>query len=112
MNYIQYFHRSICFLWETALNSEKVDLEILHWIVILTIIKIPVQIKADNPLVYVFIKWSSFLYYNPKHFAIIPHALIRKIDIERFNHALKDMLNKQKGVIKTPEIECRMLYKL
>lgn len=41
-------------------------------------------------------------YYNIKHITGIPHNSIGQAVIKRSNHTLKDMLNKQKGVIKTP----------
>lgn len=41
-------------------------------------------------------------YYNIKHITDIPHNSIGQEVIERSNHTLKDMLNKQTGVIKTP----------
>ena len=42
-----------------------------------------------------------FAYYNIKHIIGIPHNPTEQAVIQRANHILKDILNKQKGVIKT-----------
>ena len=47
-------------------------------------------------------KWNSFLaYYNTNHIISIPHNPTGQAAIERANQTLKDILNKQKGIIKT-----------
>ena len=47
------------------------------------------------------VKWNFFAYCNIKHITGVLHNLSRKSVIERSNRTLKDMPNKQKGVIKT-----------
>ena len=47
-------------------------------------------------------KWKFFAYYNIKHITGIPHKPTGQAVTERSNWTLKDMLNKQKGMINTP----------
>ena len=72
---------------------------------------IPVQIKIGNAPAYVSKKIKQFFaYYNTKYITSIPNNPTRQAVIERSNQTLKDMLNKHKGAIRTPQIDCLMLY--
>ncbi|KAL6045669.1 hypothetical protein STEG23_015755 [Scotinomys teguina] len=104
---LKYVHHTIDtysgFQWATALSSEKVDSVITHLLEVMAIMGIPAQIKTDNAPAYVSGKMKQFFaYYNIKHITGIPHNPKGQAVIERSNRTLKDMLNKQKGVTKTP----------
>ena len=67
------------------------------------IMGIPVQIKTDSAPAYVSNKMKQFFaYYNIKHVTGIPHNPTGQAVIEKSNDILKEMLNKQKGITKTP----------
>lgn len=69
----------------------------------MAIMEMPVQIKADNAPVYSSSKMKQlFAYHNIKYITGIKCNPTWQAVIERSNHTLKDMLNKQTGVIKTP----------
>ena len=78
----------------------------------MAIVGIPAQIKTDNAPAYVSKKMKQvfFAYYNIKHITGIPYNPTGQAVIEKSNWTLKDMLNNQKGMIKTPEMDCIMLY--
>ncbi|KAL6055503.1 hypothetical protein STEG23_020485, partial [Scotinomys teguina] len=104
---LKYVHHTIDtysgFQWATALSSEKADSVITHLLEVMAIMGIPAQIKTDNAPAYVSGKMKQFFaYYNIKHITGIPHNPTGQAVIERSNRTLKDMLNKQKGVTKTP----------
>ncbi|KAL6058684.1 hypothetical protein STEG23_035833 [Scotinomys teguina] len=104
---LKYVHHTIDtysgFQWATALSSEKADSVITHLLEVMAIMGIPAQIKTDNAPAYVSGKMKQFFaYYNIKHITGIPHNPTGQAIIERSNRTLKDMLNKQKGVTKTP----------
>ncbi|KAL6081804.1 hypothetical protein STEG23_030125 [Scotinomys teguina] len=104
---LKYVHHTIDtysgFQWATALSSEKADSVITHLLEVIAIMGIPAQIKTDNAPAYVSGKMKQFFaYYNIKHITGIPHNPTGQAVIERSNRTLKDMLNKQKGVTKTP----------
>ena len=64
--------------------------------------RISVQIKTDNAAADVSSKMKQgFAYYNIKHITGVPHNPTGQTVIERSNHTLRALLNKQKGVIKT-----------
>ena len=63
------------------------------------------QIKTDNVLAYVSKKF--FTCYNIKHIMGKPRG---QATTEKLNNILKDMLNKQKGVIKVPRSNCIIPY--
>ncbi|KAL6087654.1 hypothetical protein STEG23_030580 [Scotinomys teguina] len=112
---LKYVHHTIDtysgFQWATALSSEKADSVITHLLEVMAIMGIPAQIKTDNAPAYVSGKMKQFFaYYNIKHITGIPHNPTGQAVIERSNRTLKDMLNKQKGVTKTPETDYIMLY--
>lgn len=67
----------------------------------MTIMGIPLQIKTDNAPAYVSckMKWV-FAYYNIKYIIAMPYNPTGEAVIERYNHTLKEMLNKQKWGIK------------
>ena len=66
----------------------------------MVIMGIPAQIKTDNGPAYVSKKMKQFFaYYNIKHITGIPHNPTDQAVRERSNQTLKDMLNKQKGMI-------------
>ena len=99
------------FQWATALSSEKADSVITHLLEVMAIMGIPAQIKTDNGPSYVSKKMKHFFaYYNIKHITGIPNNPTGQAVIERSNHTIKDMLNKQKGMEIPPEIDCIMLY--
>lgn len=63
----------------------------------------PLQIKTENAPAYFSSKMKVFFaYYNIKLITCTPHNPIGQAIIERKNHTLKGMFNKQKGVTKTP----------
>ncbi|KAL6030444.1 hypothetical protein STEG23_025180 [Scotinomys teguina] len=104
---LKYVHHTIDtysgFQWATALSSEKADSVITHLLEVMAIMGIPAQIKTDNAPAYVSGKMKQFFaYYNIKHITGIPHNPTGQAVIERSNRTLKNMLNKQKGVTKTP----------
>ncbi|KAL6065033.1 hypothetical protein STEG23_028902 [Scotinomys teguina] len=104
---LKYVHHTIDtysgFQWATALSSEKADSVITHLLEVMAIMGIPAQIKTDNAPAYVSGKMKQFFaYYNIKHITGIPHNPTGQAVIERSNRTLKDMLDKQKGVTKTP----------
>ena len=69
----------------------------------MAIMGIPAQIKTDNGSAYVYKKIKCFFaYYNIKHITGIPNNPTGQAVIERSNHTIKDMLNKQKGMKDTP----------
>lgn len=69
----------------------------------MAIMEMPVQIKADNAPVYSSSKMKQlFAYHNIKYITGIKCNPTWQAVIERSNHTLKDMPNKQKGVVKTP----------
>ena len=73
--------------------------------------RISVQIKTDNASADVSSKVKQvFAYYNVKHITGVSHNPTGRTVIERSNHTLRAMLNKQKGVIKTPEVDHTRLY--
>ena len=51
-----------------------------------------------------------FDYYAIKHIIGIPHNPTGQAVIERSSWTIKDMLNKQRGMITPPGINCIMLY--
>lgn len=51
------------------------------------------------------VKWNIFAYYNIKHVTGVPHNSTGQTVIERSNHNLKDMFNKQEGVMELPVID-------
>ena len=67
----------------------------------MTIMGIPAQIKTDNAPAYMSSK--IFVYYNIEHIIGIPHNPVGQAVVEISICILKYMLNKQKGVIKTPQ---------
>ena len=73
--------------------------------------RISIQIKTDNASADVSSNVKQvFAYYNIKHITGVPHNPTGQTVRERSNHTLRAMLNKQKGVIKTPEIDHTTLY--
>ena len=87
----------------TALSSEKADLVIMHLLEVMAIMNIPAQIKTYNGPTYVSKKMKLFFAcYNTKHITGIPNNPIGQAVIERSNHIIKDMLNKQKGMKNAP----------
>lgn len=99
---LKYVHHTIDkysrFQWATALTSEKADLVITHLLDGMAIMGIPVQIKIDNALACVPSKMKHFLtYFNIKHITDIPHNSMGQAVVQRSNHTLKEMLNKQRG---------------
>lgn len=96
------------FQWATALSSGKADSVITHLPEVMAIMEIPAQIKTDNAPVCACSKMKQFFsYYHIKHIIGIYNPT-GQVVIERSNCTLKDMFNKQEGVIKTPspEIHC------
>lgn len=70
-----------------------------------------IQTKADNALACVSSKMKEFFAYcNIKHVTGVPHSPTGQTVKEKSNFTLKDMLNKQKGVIKTPERDYTVFY--
>lgn len=61
-----------------------------------------VQIKTDNSLAYASRKMKQFCaYYNINPITGIPNSPTAQVVRERFSYTFKDVLNKEKGVIKT-----------
>ena len=87
---------------------EKADFVIAHFLEAMAMMGIPVEIKTI--LQHVSKKMKQTAYYNLKHITRIPQNPTWQAVIERSYQTLKDMLNKQKRVIKAPEINCIMLY--
>ena len=68
-------------------------------------------IKTDNALAYASSKAKQiFAYYSIKYITGIPQNPTGQTVIERSNCTLKHMLNKQRGLTKTPETDYIMLY--
>ena len=64
--------------------------------------RITVQIKTDSASPDVSSKMKqAFTYYSIKYIKGVPHNPKGQTVIERSNHTLRALLNKQKGVIKT-----------
>lgn len=63
---------------------------------------IPQQIKADDAPDTSLIKCKTTCY-TIKYIIDIPHNPTEQAVVERSNHSLKEMLNKYKGVSKTPK---------
>ena len=75
----------------------------MHSLEVMAIMRLPIQIKTDNAPAYVSNKMKQcFTYYDIKHVTGIPHNLRGQAIVERSNYTLKEVLNKLKGVTKTP----------
>lgn len=69
------------------------------------------QINTDSAPVYVSSKIKQlFAYYNIKYITGIPHNPTGQADTDRFKYILKDMFNKQNGVIKKHRDRFKILY--
>ena len=112
---LKYVHHTIDtysgFQWATALSSEKADSVITHLLEVMAIMGIPAQIKTDNGPAYVSKKMKRFFaYYNIKHFTTISNNPTGQAVIERSNHTIKDMQNKQNGMKDTPRNRLYNVY--
>lgn len=62
---------------------------------------ISVQINTDNASAYESSKMKQlFAYYDINYIKAIPHSLVGQAVVEGSNCTLKEILNKQKGIIK------------
>ena len=64
---------------------------------------IPAQIKTDKAPAYIFKKMKQVFANYIKHITGIPHNSTGKAVIERSNQTIKDILNKEIGIIKIPK---------
>ena len=80
----------------TALNMEKAASIIIHFLEVMAIMGIPLQIKTNNALSHVSKKKNFFACSNLKHITDIPHDPTSQVVVEKSNQTLKDILNKQK----------------
>ena len=80
----------------------KGSFELAHLLEVMTILEMPVMIKADDTPTYVSNKMKQFFaYYNIKHATGISHNPTGQAVIERVNCTLKEMLIKQKVRVKS-----------
>jgi len=91
--------------------SEKAYSVITHLLEVMAIMGILIQIKMDSGPAFIFNRMKPlFEYYNIKHVAGISHSPIGQVIVERSNRTVKEMLNRQKGATKPPEIGYIVLY--
>lgn len=63
----------------------------------MAIMRIPLQIKTENDPGYFSSKMKDFYIFHMKLITCIPHNPTGQTIIEKANHTLKEMLNKQKN---------------
>jgi transposase InsO family protein len=85
----KYVHHTIDtysgFQWPTALASEKADSVITHFLDVMAIMGLPIQIKTDYGPAYISNEMKQcFEYYNIKHVTGISHNPTGQADVERF----------------------------
>ena len=90
------------FQWATASNTKKADSTVLHVLAAMAIIRILIQITTDNAPVCVSSKIKQcFEDYNIKYTTGVPRNTTAQAVKESFNLTLKDILIKQKVIVKT-----------
>ena len=110
---LNYVHHTIDtysgFSWATALVSEKADLVITHFLEVVDIMEIRIQIKMENDPAYDSNKMKWFLHII-KYATGISHNPTRQAIVERSNQTLKEILNMQTEETKSSETDYIVLY--